>query len=77
MNFRRTAGLRRALRSQSSDAERQLWQRLRNRQVGGYKFRRQDSVGPYVVDFFCHDALLVVEVDGAHHFESPYKERDE
>ena len=77
LSSRRTTGLRRALRSGASDAERNLWQRLRNRQVGGHKFRRQESVGPYVVDFFCQDALLVVEVDGGHHFESPQRERDD
>lgn len=56
-----------ALRRGQTDAERTLWFALRNRQLGGYKFRRQVSLGPYVVDFLCVDAWLVVEVDGGQH----------
>ncbi|MBU0655773.1 MAG: endonuclease domain-containing protein [Gammaproteobacteria bacterium] len=44
-----------------------LWQALRNRQVGGYKFRRQQPIGAFVVDFFCAEKNLIVEVDGAIH----------
>jgi very-short-patch-repair endonuclease len=44
-----------------------LWQRLRNRQFDGLRFRRQEAIGPYVVDFICHVAALVVEVDGGQH----------
>jgi len=58
----------RGLRRTSTDAELQLWRRLRNRTLGP-KFRRQVAVGPYVVDFACVEAGLVVEVDGGQHFE--------
>ena len=50
-----------------TDAERLLWQHLRNRELGGYKFRRQRPVGPYIVDFVCLEKKLVIEVDGGQH----------
>ncbi len=50
-----------------TETERRVWSRLRNRQVGGYKFRRQVPVGPYFVDFLCMPARLAVEVDGPLH----------
>jgi very-short-patch-repair endonuclease len=46
-----------------------MWSRLCNRQIGGYKFRRQFPVGPYVVDFICLTARLAIEVDGPLHEE--------
>jgi len=52
-----------------TDAERLLWQHLRNRQLGMYKFRRQHPVGPYIVDFVCLEKKLVIEVDGGQHAE--------
>ena len=57
----------RALRRNSSEAERLLWQQLRNRQVAGLKFRRQVPIGHYIVDFFCLERNLIVEVDGGQH----------
>lgn len=60
-------GLARNLRRTQTDAERVLWQRLRDRQVEGYKFRRQYQIGEYVVDFACPDRRLVIEVDGGQH----------
>jgi very-short-patch-repair endonuclease len=44
-----------------------LWNKLRNRALGGYKFKRQFSIGPYIVDFYCAEAKLVIEIDGATH----------
>jgi len=64
------------LRKNMTVAEQMLWQRLRNRQVSGYRFRRQHPVRDVVVDFFCYDAMLVVEVDGDVHDMSYQKERD-
>jgi very-short-patch-repair endonuclease len=52
-----------------TDAERRLWYFLRRHGTAGRKFRRQHPVGPYIVDFYCADARLVVEVDGGQHFE--------
>jgi very-short-patch-repair endonuclease len=56
----------RRLRAASTDAERRLWSRLRLRQLG-QRFRRQQPLGPYVVDFVCFERRLVVEVDGGQH----------
>ncbi|MFO7650902.1 MAG: endonuclease domain-containing protein [bacterium] len=67
----------RSLRRGSTDAERVLWQRLRTRQVGGAKFRRQYPLGRYIVDFVCLSERLVVEVDGGQHADSVVdRERD-
>ncbi len=57
----------RELRRNQTRAEAKLWSALRNRQLAGLKFRRQVPLGPYVVDFFCTSASLVVEVDGGQH----------
>jgi very-short-patch-repair endonuclease len=59
---------RRALRGLATDAERLLWRLLRARRFLGLKFRRQHSIGPYIVDFFCADRRLAVELDGGQHF---------
>ena len=60
----------RALRQSSTDAEQELWMIVRNRQIDGQKFVRQYPIGPYVADFACRDAMLVVELDGGQHAES-------
>ncbi|GAA0723937.1 endonuclease domain-containing protein [Dokdonella soli] len=57
----------RALRVGQTDAERWLWRHLRNRQLLGWKFRRQHEIGPYIADFVCTGAWLIVELDGGHH----------
>lgn len=55
------------LRRNATNVERTLWQALRNRQLEGFKFRRQATVGPYIVDFLCIEAKLIVELDGGQH----------
>ena len=60
----------RDLRHNMTDAERELWRILRNRQFAHTKFRRQVPVGPYIADFLCYDARLIVEADGGQHAES-------
>ena len=60
---KRARGLRRA----STEAEKLLWQKLRARQLGGAKFRRQTPIGPYIVDFASFEHRLVVEIDGGQH----------
>lgn len=60
----------RYLRKSQTDAESLLWSRLRARQLTGIKFRRQHPIGPYVLDFYCAEAHLAVEVDGSQHLES-------
>lgn len=57
----------RALRSQSAAAEDRLWQELRSRRLGGFKFVRQAPIGSYFADFACRERKLIVEVDGATH----------
>jgi len=59
--------LARRLRRESTDAEAFLWRILRNRQLSGHKFRRPQPIGPFIVDFCCLSARLVIEVDGGQH----------
>jgi very-short-patch-repair endonuclease len=59
---------RRALRGRATDAERLLWRLLRSRQFLELKFRRQHPVGPYILDFYCADRRLAVELDGGQYF---------
>ena len=66
----------RRLRRQQSDAERLLWHHLRARRLGGFKFRRQHTIDKYIVDFYCDDARLVIEVDGGSHNEPNQKDYD-
>ena len=57
----------RELRKNLTEAERALWRYLRLRQLGGHKFRRQQPIGKFIVDFVCLEKRLIVEVDGGHH----------
>jgi very-short-patch-repair endonuclease len=57
----------RRLRRSQTDAERKLWSRLRDRRLNGARFRRQHPIGPYIADFCCTEAKLVVELDGGQH----------
>lgn len=67
----------RAMRRDPSDAERSLWRLLRNRRLATYKFRRQQPIGRYIVDFVCFERRLIVEADGSQHIESAYdRDRD-
>jgi very-short-patch-repair endonuclease len=66
----------RKLRQRQTDAETLVWQLLRNRALDGWKFRRQHPIPPYVLDFYCHDARLAVELDGGQHADAvQYEER--
>jgi len=65
-----TSQLARALRKRMTDAERLLWRHLRNRELGGWKFRRQYPVGTFIVDFICVEKNIVIEVDGGQHAEN-------
>ena len=57
----------RELRREMTVPERMVWQALRDRRLAGWKFRRQAAIGPYIVDFYCHAARLVLEIDGLSH----------
>jgi very-short-patch-repair endonuclease len=67
------------LRKNSTDAERLLWSKLRYKQIDGYKFRRQQPIGPYIVDFANFQKKLIIELDGGQHSESKAEDlkRDE
>jgi very-short-patch-repair endonuclease len=68
----------RAMRSYPTDVERTLWWRLRDRKLGGLKFRRQRPEGRYIADFVCLEAKLIVELDGVQHAGSiPDRHRTE
>jgi very-short-patch-repair endonuclease len=60
----------RALRRRSTRAELVLWRHLRDRQLDGFKFVRQEPIGPYFADFVCRDLRLIIEVDGGQHADS-------
>jgi adenine-specific DNA-methyltransferase len=60
-------GRSRALRRNSTDAERKLWSILRGRQLNGLKFRKQVEIDGYIVDFLCPERRLIIEVDGGQH----------
>jgi very-short-patch-repair endonuclease len=67
--FERMVEVSRGLRQEATPTEETLWQELRNRGLGA-KFRRQQPIGPFVADFYCHENRLIVEVDGPiHHFQ--------
>jgi len=69
--------LRRKLRRNQPDTERMVWSKLRNRQVLGFKFKRQYGVGSYIVDYCCPEAKVVVEIDGdSHYLNNDVKEKE-
>jgi very-short-patch-repair endonuclease len=65
------------LRNNLTAAEASLWNLLKRRQVSGYKFRRQHSIGNYIVDFCCPKAMLIIELDGNVHGEYAQIIKDE
>ena len=70
-------GFARELRQKHTDAEKTLCMRLRNRQLEDVKFRRQQPIGSYIVDFASFERNLIIEIDGGQHNEDRTKERDE
>ena len=66
---RKSLSRARSLRREQTEAEKCLWGCLRSRRLNGYKFIRQEPIGPFVADFLCRERKLVVEVDGATHSE--------
>ena len=67
----------RNLRKNQPDAERKLWSILRNRQLADAKFRRQFSIGRYILDFYSPEYRLGIEADGRQHYEDNHRRRDE
>jgi very-short-patch-repair endonuclease len=68
---------RRTLRAQRPVAERILWSKLNAKQIHGFKIRRQHGIGPYVVDFYCVEAKLAIELDGMSHDSEAAESRDD
>ncbi|MGA2516546.1 MAG: endonuclease domain-containing protein [Thermodesulfobacteriota bacterium] len=68
--------LSRSLRTNTTDAERLLWSKIRAKQLKGQQFYRQKIIGEYIVDFYCPRSRLVIEVDGGQHYSAEGKEKD-
>jgi len=66
----------RELRKNATEAEKLFWQKIRNKQLAGIKFRRQQPIGPYVVDFVSFEKGLVIELDGGQHAVDKEKDRE-
>jgi very-short-patch-repair endonuclease len=66
----------RGLKKEATEAERKLWERLRNKKLNGLKFRRQHPLNNYIVDFYCYEKKLVIEVDGTVHATKENREYD-
>lgn len=64
------------LRMNMTNQEKILWQKLRNKNILGFKFRRQHAISQFIADFYCHEAKLVIEVDGGYHQNSEQREYD-
>lgn len=67
---------RKLLRNHMPQSELLLWSRLKNKQLNGFRFRRQYGIDRYVVDFYCPELRLAIEVDGGYHLSSDMKEYD-
>ncbi|MCC6133476.1 MAG: endonuclease domain-containing protein [Acidobacteria bacterium] len=68
--------VRRKLRKETTPAEQRLWSQIRRVQLEGLRFRRQFGIGPFIVDFYCPQARLAIEVDGPSHYEEGAQESD-
>ncbi|PID86397.1 hypothetical protein CSB08_00225 [Candidatus Gracilibacteria bacterium] len=68
---------RKSLRNNQTQPEKIFWDRVKTKQFFGLKFRRQYSVGRYIIDFYCKDLKLVIEIDGDSHFSEEAKLYDE
>jgi very-short-patch-repair endonuclease len=71
-----SAAVLRSLRRDMTDAERIIWNAIRAHRMHGVSFRRQTPIGPFIVDFVCHSALVIIEIDGGQHYETENIKRD-
>ena len=76
LNKKSTKIKRKLLRENSTKTEKILWQSLRAKRFKGFKFFRQYGIGEYIVDFYCPELKLVIELDGKIHFDKPHEEYD-
>lgn len=75
-NQPQSKNLRRELRKNQTPQERAIWNIVRNRQINNYKFFRQYGIGKYIIDFYCPELLLAIEIDGGQHNETQNKNND-
>ena len=75
-NLKEQTDLRKSLRNNATIPEAILWRRLKGKQVNGLKFRRQFGVGPYILDFYCPEIRLSIELDGEVHNNYSVEEHD-
>lgn len=75
-NLEKLKDKRQDLRNNPTSPESLLWQRLKGKQLSGFKFRRQHSIGNFIVDFYCSERKLAVEIDGDSHFSDSGKSYD-
>ena len=75
-NLRFLKGTRKYLRENATDAEKELWKYLKGKGLSGRKFRRQHSIGYYIVDFYCPGEKLIIELDGKIHLRPEVKIND-
>lgn len=66
----------RELRNNCTPSEKMLWEKLRGKQMKGYDFHRQKPLDHYIVDFFCNELMLAIEIDGSVHLEEDIHNRD-
>jgi very-short-patch-repair endonuclease len=74
--MRNLTHLARRLRKESTEAEKLLWRYLRRKSLFDYKFRRQEQIGDYIVDFVCYETKLIIELDGGYHNQDETKIND-
>src|SRR5690606_19028395 len=67
---KRARGFAKHMRKNPTDAERQMWLLLKDRRFTDFKFRRQVPIGPYIADFVCYAARVIIELDGSQHIDS-------
>jgi very-short-patch-repair endonuclease len=71
-----TIAFAKELRRNKTTAEKLLWKHLRRKELEGFRFRQQHPIGPYIVDFYCDEAGLVVELDGGIHLDAEQRQKD-
>ena len=74
--MRNLTHLARRIRKESTEEEKLLWSYLRRKSLFGFKFRRQEQIGDYIVDFVCYEKKLIIELDGGHHNQNETKIND-
>ena len=76
-NLKEQKSIRRTLRTHGTPAEAMMWKLLKGKQMDGAKFRRQFSIGPYILDFYCPECRICVELDGDGHYSADGYEHDQ